>query len=102
MGLKAVLAKSYARIHLQNLCNFGILPLTFFNPDDYDRIAQDDILSMSGVRDAIRKGNRIDILNKTRNESYTLTYSMGARQVEMILEGSLINVVRGKFSDSQA
>jgi aconitate hydratase len=102
LGLKAILAKSYARIHWQNLCNFGILPLTFFNPDDYDRIDQDDILSISGVRDAIRNGNRINIVNKTKNEIYTLTHSMGARQLEMILEGSLINVVRGKFSGFQA
>ncbi len=102
LGLKAILAKSYARIHWQNLCNFGILPLTFSNPADYDRIDQDDILSISGVRDAIRNEKRINIVNKTKNESYTLTYSMGARQLEMILQGSLINVVRGKLSGSQA
>ena len=102
LGLKAILAKSYARIHRQNLCNFGILPLTFSNPDDYERVDQDDILSISGVRDAIRNGKRINIVNKTKNESYSLTNSMGARQLEMILEGSLINVVRRKFSGSQA
>ena len=62
----------------------------------YDRIDQDDILTISGVRDAIRNGNKINIANKTKNESYTLTYSMDARQLEMILRGSLINVVRGK------
>ena len=102
LGLKAILAKSYARIHHQNLCNFGILPLTFSNPDDYERVDQDDILSISGVRDAIRNGKRINIVNKTKNESYSLTNSMGARQLEMILEGSLINVVQRKFSGSQA
>ena len=102
LGLKAILAKSYARIHQQNLCNFGILPLTFSNPDDYDRVDQDDILSISGVRDAIRNGKRINIVNQTKNESYSLTNSIGARQLEMILEGSLINVVRRKFSGSQA
>ena len=101
LGLKAILAKSFARINWQNLCNFGILPLTFSNPDDHDRIDQDDILSISGVRDAIRHGNRINIANKTKNESYTLTHSMGARQLEMILAGNLINVVRRKFSGCQ-
>jgi len=101
LGLKAILAKSYARIHRQNLCNFGILPLMFTNLDDYDRIDQDDILSIRGVRDALRNGKNITIVNETKNESYTLTYSMGARQVEMILKGSLINVVREKFSGSQ-
>jgi aconitate hydratase len=102
LGLKAILAKSYARIHQQNLCNFGILPLTFSNPDDYDRVDQDDILSISGVRDAIRNGKRINIVNQTKNESYSLTISIDARQLEMILEGSLINVVRRKSSGSQA
>jgi aconitate hydratase len=100
LGLKAILAKSYARIHWQNLCNFGVLPLTFSNPDDYDRVDQDDILSIGGVRDAIRNGKRINIVNKTKNESYWLTNSIGARQLEMILKGSLINVVRRKFSGS--
>ena len=102
LGLKAVLAKSFARIHLQNLCNFGILPLVFSNPDDYDCIDQDDIISIKGVRDAIRNGVKINIVNETKNESYTLTHSMGARQLEMILKGSLINVVRGKISRFQS
>ena len=74
----------------------------FSNPEDYDRIDQDDILSIGGVRDAIRNGKKISILNETKNESYALTHSMGARQLEMILKGSLINVVRGKLSELQA
>ncbi len=99
LGLKAILAKSYARIHRQNLCNFGILPLTFSNPDDYDRIDQDDILSISGIRDVIRKQNKLSIMNNTKNERYVMEHSMSARQLEMVVGGSLINVVRGKFSD---
>ena len=96
LGLKAILAKSYARIHRQNLCNFGVLPLTFSNPADYDRIDQDDILSISGIRDAIRKEKKINIINKTKNESYAVEHTMSTRQLEMVLGGSLINVVRGK------
>ena len=66
------------------ICNFGILPLVFSNPDDYDCIDQDDIISIKGVRDAIRNGEKINIVNETKNESYTLTYTMGARQIEML------------------
>ena len=74
----------------------------FSNPEDYGRIEQDDILSIGGVRDAIRNGKKISIVNKTKNESYALKYSLGARQLDMILKGSLIIVVRGKLTGSQS
>jgi aconitate hydratase len=73
--------------------------LTFSNPDDYDRIDQDDILSINGIRDVIRKQNKLSIMNNTKNERYVMEHSMSARQLEMVVGGSLINVVRGKFSD---
>ena len=96
LGLKAVIAKSFARIHLQNLSNFGILPLTFVDPEDWKRIAQGDVLSIPDVRNAIRKGNRVRVINLTRNETYETEHPMTPRQVEMVLAGSLINLVRQK------
>ena len=96
LGLKAVLAKSFARIHLQNLSNFGILPLTFVNPADWEKIAQGDVLSIPDVRNAIRKGSRVSVINLTKNETYKAEHSMTPRQVEMVLAGSLINLVRQK------
>lgn len=96
LGLKAVLAKSFARIHLQNLSNFGILPLTFVNPEDWEKIAQGDVLSIPDVRNAIRKGSRVSVINLTKNETYKAEHSMTPRQVEMVLAGSLINLVRQK------
>jgi aconitate hydratase len=95
LGLKAVIAKSFARIHWQNLCNFGILPLTFSNPDDYEKIKQGDVLIIEDVRNAIQKGNDVIIVrNKTKDELYETDHTMSERQVEMVLAGSLINLVK--------
>lgn len=96
LGLKAVLCKSFARIHWQNLVNFGILPLTFVKPDDWERIDQSDVLYLADVRNAIQRGEKLTISNKTKQEDYELRHSMSPRQVEMILEGSLINLIRKK------
>jgi aconitate hydratase len=94
LGLKAVIAKSFARIHWQNLINFGALPLTFVNPEDYNRIAPLDELEISKIRQSIDQTARIQVLNRTRNESYPTQHILSKRQVDMITEGSLINVVR--------
>lgn len=94
LGLKAVIAKSFARIHWQNLINFGILPLTFVNPEDWAKIDQDNVLALNSVREKIQNGNRLEIVNQTKNEIYPVEHTMTKRQVEMILVGSLINLMR--------
>jgi aconitate hydratase len=94
LGLKVVLAKSFARIHWQNLINFGILPLTFVNAADWERISLDDVLALSGVREAIREGTRVSIVNKSKQEIYPTEHAMTDRQIEMVLAGSLINLMR--------
>lgn len=96
LGVIAVIAKSFARIHLQNLNNFGILPLIFTNPEDWKKISLGDKLSIPDVRNAIRKGNRIQINNLTKDETYETEHSMTPYQVEMVLAGSLINLVKRK------
>lgn len=98
LGLKAVIAKGFARIHWQNLINFGILPLTFTNPADYEKIEQGDKIEIPDARNAIQKGNKVKIINKTKNEGYEAEHAMSDRQVEMVLEGSLISIVRKKLS----
>ncbi|HZA24885.1 MAG TPA: aconitase family protein, partial [Dehalococcoidia bacterium] len=65
LGLKAVIAKSFARIHWQNLINFGILPLTFINADDWERVDEGDVLSIPEVRPAIQQGNKVVVKNLT-------------------------------------
>jgi len=91
-----VIAKSFARIHLQNLSNFGILPLIFANPEDWNRITQDDLLSIPNARNAIRMGNRVQVNNITKDETYETEHTLTPYQVEMVLAGSLINLVKQK------
>ena len=94
LGLKAVIAKSFARIHWQNLVNFGILPLTFVDPADWEKIDRSDLLILSNVREAIRRAKQVNVINKTKGESYATEHGMTQRQVEMVLTGSLINLMR--------
>jgi aconitate hydratase len=98
LGVKAVLAKSFARIHLQNLSNFGILPLLFVNPEDWDWIAQGDKLSIPDARQAIRRGTKVRVVNLTRNETYETEHPLSPDAVEMVLAGGLINLVKQKKS----
>jgi aconitate hydratase len=102
LGLRAVIAKSFARIHWQNLINYGILPLTLENPKDYNRIDQGDLLVIRDVRTALQHTQPVRILNQTKNQTYTVHHKMSPRQVEMILEGSLINKVRKKQNQQRA
>jgi len=97
LGLRAVIAKSFARIHWQNLINFGILPLTFEDPDDWERIDRDDVLTILDVRGAIQRGRRLEVINKTKDHTYLTEHSMSERQVQIMLAGSLINAVRKKI-----
>ena len=101
LGLKAVIAKSIARIHWQDLANFGILPLTFVDPADYERISQGDILEITDARSALAKGNRLEIRNRTTGLTHETVHTLSRRQVEMILEGSLINLVRKRQAQTR-
>lgn len=94
LGIKAVVAKSFARIHSANLVNAGILPLTFANPADYDKITQGDRLSIGGVRAAVENGIPIVMKNLTTGESYPLSSSLSGRSRDIILAGGLLNYTK--------
>jgi len=95
LGIRAVAAKSFARIHQANLINNGILPLTFANEDDYDKIDQMDELSLPEVRSAIAAGKEeLELRNETKQESYRVLLPLTERQRGMILAGGLINYIR--------
>ena len=95
LGLRAVLVKSFARIHRQNLTNFGILPLVFANGSDFDKIEQGDELELRDVRAGIQHENQtVEVYNKTKDETYQATHTMTPREVEMVLHGSQINVIK--------
>lgn len=91
LGIQAVLAKSFARIHWQNLVNFGILPLTFDNRNDYDDIGQGDILEISDIHERIQEAHEIYVTNKTKNRRYLMKHQLSPRQLKILLVGGMIN-----------
>jgi aconitate hydratase len=92
LGIKAVLVKSFARIHLQNLINFGILPLTFNEESDFELILSGDKLEIQDLLKDIASNN-IRVINKTRNQEYKVKHSLSDRQLEIIRVGGLLNYV---------
>lgn len=94
LGIKAVITKSFARIHMANLVNAGIMPFTFANPDDYDKIDTDDILALDGIREKIAAGSEVTLRNVTKGEEYKLAYDYSERQTAMILAGGLLNYTK--------
>ncbi|MET7300556.1 aconitate hydratase [Embleya sp. NPDC005575] len=99
LGLRAVVAKSYARIHWQNLANFGVLPLEFADPGDHDRIDQGDRLLLTRLRSTLdRDGDGAGsppttVHNATKNEDYPVTHRLSARQRTAVLAGGVIPAV---------
>ncbi len=101
LGVKAVIAKSFARIHKANLVNFGILPLTFANKGDYDSIEQGDELEISGIlagiKNSVSTGSRaLSITNKTKSKAISVSLELGAREAETLLAGGLFNYLKNK------
>ena len=94
LGIKAVIVKSFARIHAANLINAGILPLTFANEADYDRISFGDELCLPDIRRRLDKGEPVVLLNRTTGEEFLLAAAFSRRQVEMLLAGGLLNYTR--------
>ena len=97
LGVKAVITKSFARIHCANLINAGILPLTFANADDYDKISQGDELSLKGIKNAIINNEPAVLVNLTKNEEYAINYDLSQRQKDIILAGGLLNYTKESF-----
>ncbi len=91
LGVKAVAARSFARIHHDNLINFGLLPLRFTRPEDYDIFAQDDRIELLGVRTSLKEKKPIKIRNLTKNKEAELKYELTDRQIEILLAGGLVN-----------
>ena len=92
LGIRGVIAKSFARIHVANLINAGILPMTFVNPDDYDQLNQDDKLTISGIVDGMEKG----VLTVTTDKGFRFQVScvLTERQRAILLAGGLLNYTK--------
>ncbi len=91
LGVKAVIAKSFERIHAANLINFGIIPLTFKNPADYDAIDQGDSLEIADVRRAIESGSAITLKDVTKKKDIECMATLSERQRKIVLAGGLLN-----------
>ncbi len=102
LGLRAVLAKGFARIHSSNLINFGVLPLTFVDPADYDGIQAGDVLRLAGVRRALAEGGELVVENVTRQRKLQVRHFMSSRQVQLLLRGGLINWMKERLSGSDS
>ena len=91
LGIKAILTKSYARIHRSNLINFGILPLAFKDPDEFLRIQQGDILRITNLRKGLTPGGFLTIENETQKRSFEALHGLNRRETEILLAGGLLN-----------
>ena len=94
LGVKAVITKSFARIHMANLINAGIVPLVFENESDYDRINQGDELEIQDITDQLKKGDTITVTDKTTGVDIITKVSLSDRQREMLLAGGLLNYTK--------
>ena len=94
LGIKAVVAKSFARIHVANLINFGIVPMTFADPADYDKLSEGDALELVGFAEAVKGADTLILRDKTNGVEIPLTLSLTARQRAILSAGGLLNYTR--------
>lgn len=100
LGLKVVLVKGFARIHLQNLINFGILPLTFVNEEDYDLLHQEDILEFRHIHQTIQNQRTFDIKLKGTDRTITVQHDLTKRHLDILLAGGIINWIKMRVQNS--
>jgi len=96
LGVRAVLAKSFARIHHANLVNFGIVPLEFKNKEDYNKFSLGDELLIPKLESRLKEGKEIVVINKTTGEEVLCTYNLTPKQVSVLLKGGLLNWIKSK------
>jgi aconitate hydratase len=90
LGVRAVLAKSFARIHRANLINWGLVPLEFDNPADYEAIQRDDVLRFDDLRDALLAGRKIAVTNERTGASFQTRCVLTPRERDILLAGGLL------------
>ncbi len=94
LGVKAVITKSFARIHMANLVNAGIVPMTFADESDYDKIEQSDLLEIRDIIGQLKKGDTVTVTDKTKNFDFTANVTLSERQREMLFAGGLLNYTK--------
>jgi len=98
LGLRAVVARSYARIHQANLVNFGILPLTFVDPTAYEKIRVGDEWEITEIHKCLQIGCPVNIYNRTQSTTFDAAYDLTPRQVKILIAGGLLNYARNVSS----
>ncbi|NAZ06406.1 MAG: aconitate hydratase, partial [Thermocrinis sp.] len=96
LGVRAVLAKSFARIHHANLVNFGIVPLEFKHKEDYNKFSLGDEILIPELESRLKEGKEIVVINKTTGEEVLCTYNLTPKQVSVLLKGGLLNWIKSK------
>jgi aconitate hydratase len=96
LGVRAVIAKSFARIHHANLVNFGIVPLEFKNKEDYHKFSLGDELLIPDLKNRLQEGKEIVVINKTTGEEIVCTYNLTPKQISVLLKGGLLNWIKSK------
>lgn len=94
LGVKAVITKSFARIHMANLVNAGIVPMTFANEADYDKIDQSDELKIENIKEQLASGNAIKVTNVTKGFDFDVNTDLSERQKDMLYAGGLLNYTK--------
>jgi aconitate hydratase len=97
LGIKAILAKSYARIHRSNLINVGILPLTFHHPDEFERIQPGDRLRMNSLHKELKVNTLLRVENVTQGRVLEVSHGLNERELEILRSGGLLNYTREHF-----
>ena len=98
LGVRAIIAKGYARIHESNLVNFGIPPLRFSDPRDHARVGQGDVLQLAGIRSSLESGRPIRVRDVTKGFDFEVVHALSPRQLEMLLAGGLSAWLQAKWS----
>jgi aconitate hydratase len=96
LGIKAVIARSFERIHAANLINFGILPLTFANEADYDAVSGGNVIEISRIKAALTAGSELSLSDRTAKKQIPLKYSLSTRQRDILLAGGMLNYTRSR------
>jgi aconitate hydratase len=100
LGIKAVMAISFARIHRSNLINFGLVPLIFRSQDDYNLVDQADRLEIPNVREQLKAGPEVVVKNLTKGLEVTLTHNLSDHELEILLDGGLLNHLKVKANNN--
>ncbi|MDP2498687.1 MAG: aconitate hydratase [Candidatus Palauibacterales bacterium] len=97
LGLRVVVARDYARIHWQNLVNFGVLPLNFIDDQDYELFSQGDELRIRDIHDQVRAGSEVEVENATTGRTVTTRHLLSDRQQEVLFKGGMINWMKERI-----